>query len=206
MKKSIIEQVVEKPVEHRELHVEQTKIATIKVKIVGTSPLLQNALSERKIAKILGKGIGEPSKKNEPRDIKREVEEAKHKLPNGKIFIPAYAFKAGIVEMTPYFENVNKKMMAGVQVLPVQIPIKYKSEEINRDVGRNQYMGKKIPVVIFRPQFNDWSCELIIKFDESLISPDRIVALLKKAGLQDGVGDFRPQRGGLYGMYEVKTV
>ena len=79
------------------------------------------------------------------------------------------------------------------------IPIKFKNKTICvHNVGSNTK---------HTPQFNDWSCELSIRFDRNNISTEDLATLINYAGFYYGVGIWAPrcQSGGSYGMYKLAT-
>lgn len=48
-----------------------------------------------------------------------------------------------------------------------------------------------------------WQTTLTIRYNRNAISPDQIIQLFNLAGFHIGVGDWRPQKDGSYGMFEV---
>ena len=54
-----------------------------------------------------------------------------------------------------------------------------------------------------RPIIHEWACELEFEYDEELVSPELIGQLLTAAGMRVGVGNFRPEKSGRFGRFEV---
>lgn len=176
----------------------------LKIKVVGDSPLLMHKFSDASKSKIMDKQTG-GAKVRGTRNVSNDIEEAIHKTPDGKVGFPASAFKRAIVESSPYFKQVglNKKLVKGqVHILGNILPIKFKDQVINEAPVRLPSGNADIR---YRPEFNDWSCELTIRFNETLISVEQIVNLLNYAGFCIGIGDWRMQCGGTYGMFHVET-
>jgi len=48
-----------------------------------------------------------------------------------------------------------------------------------------------------------WECEIRYQFDASLADPTNYVQILVEAGTRIGVLDYRPQKGGIFGRFEV---
>ena len=82
------------------------------------------------------------------------------------------------------------------------IPIKFSEQVINKTMGRDSGV-KRSPRPIWRPEFRGWSCELLIRYNSSLISKEQVVNLLKLSGFHIGVGGWTPQHFGNYGMYII---
>lgn len=57
----------------------------------------------------------------------------------------------------------------------------------------------------FRPEFEDWSMKLTIRYDTKILSPSQIANLFNQAGFSVGLGEWRPERGGDHGMFEVAS-
>ena len=180
------------------------KAKTIKVKIVGDTPLLMNKFSDRSKEKILNKQTQKSSVRG-ARDTKMEVEQAIHRMPSGKIGFPASAFKKASVECAPYFPDLDKKLVKGaIHVIGGGnnlVEIKFKKQVVN-ETNVKIAMGRSAEIR-FRPEFQDWSCELFIRYNENLISAEQIINLLNYAGFQIGVGDWNPQHSGTFGMFHV---
>jgi hypothetical protein len=54
-----------------------------------------------------------------------------------------------------------------------------------------------------RPRFDCWSARFTIRVNEELLPPDFIHQLLVEGGQQIGVGDFRPEKGGPFGTFNL---
>lgn len=55
-----------------------------------------------------------------------------------------------------------------------------------------------------RGEFVDWIVDLKIEFNEAFISPQQIVNLFNHAGFGQGVGEYRAEKGGSWGTFEVE--
>jgi hypothetical protein len=62
----------------------------------------------------------------------------------------------------------------------------------------------KSPRKIMRNAFYDWSCELIIEYNQNNLSAEQIINVLNWAGFHIGVGAFRKERTGNFGAFKVK--
>ena len=188
-----------------EVTIQPIQVADFKLRIEGMSSLLSNKMSEETQKGLLDKQAGK-SKERKLRSeaiIKKEIEGKIHRLPNGKVGFPASGFKKSMVEAATgkLLPGVNGKLAKGsFFILGNLVPIKYKKQITNEAVTR---IGRNIPQVTFRPEFEDWCAELHIKYNASQITPQQIIALANLGGFHIGVGDWRPQCGGSYGMYRV---
>ena len=55
-------------------------------------------------------------------------------------------------------------------------------------------IGRNIPMVRFRPKWNQWSTEIIVEYDYSNINSDQVANLLAIAGHYVGVMEGRPEK------------
>lgn len=55
-----------------------------------------------------------------------------------------------------------------------------------------------------RPEFPEWSCEMELHYDDEQIQLDQVKEAFETAGKLIGIGDFRPECGGMYGRYRVE--
>lgn len=184
----------------------------LKVDVEGVSPLLMNRFYDEKRAELeeryeQGGRTKTKDTRRMARDVPEEIEKKLHKFSDGAVGFPASGFLKGMVEVAVYFDGMNKKrVMGAVRVIGSEknlVPIDYKDTTVNITWGRQSGINRA-PHTIYRPEFREWSCTLEISYDESLISPEEIVNLLNVAGEHMGIGDWRPQNMGSYGIYRVK--
>lgn len=188
-----------------EVKIESLNIGTLKVPIMGKTPLLMDRMSEETKKEILAKQTGiTKSGKKKVRDTGKETKDAVHITSTGKIGFPAAGFKRGMIECTSFVGDIkfSKKLIMGLRIINVEeglIPIKYKKQDVLvHNIGSNTKMT---------PQFHNWSCELEIHYDQNNLGSEDIIKLLDYAGFYVGIGAWRPKGGGggsgEYGMYEV---
>jgi len=56
-----------------------------------------------------------------------------------------------------------------------------------------------------RPRFDRWRLKFEIELDESIVNEDDFITALNNAGSLVGICDYRPEKGGKYGRFEVKV-
>lgn len=57
----------------------------------------------------------------------------------------------------------------------------------------------------YRGQVTEWSMKFQIDWNDGVLSPIQIINLLNIAGFSCGLGEWRPQKSGKNGMFEVKS-
>jgi len=54
-----------------------------------------------------------------------------------------------------------------------------------------------------RGEFKEWSADLEVQYNEDWISAEQIANLISLAGFSVGVGEWRPEKNGQYGTFEI---
>jgi hypothetical protein len=83
------------------------EIKTYVLRLVGDSPLMTHAWSEKAKKQMRDKQTGEAQQKKEPKSPQRDYEEAKYILPNGSCGIPAIAFKLAAVAAARQLDGIT---------------------------------------------------------------------------------------------------
>jgi len=58
----------------------------------------------------------------------------------------------------------------------------------------------------FRPDFSEWSCNVVVQYDETVLKLNHVVELMRRAGFGVGIGEWRPEKGGQWGSFDVASV
>jgi len=186
---------------------EPVQIKDFNLELEGTTSLLIHKFSDAAKRDMVNKQTGK-TKEKKLRDIKQEVKDSIYYLSDGNVGFPASGFKKAIVEVAPYMDTMDKKKVKGsMYVIGTEndlVPIKFKKQVVNEATVKLSGRGN-VTMVRYRPEFQKWKCSLNIKYNASQITPDQIVNLTNLAGFHIGVGDWRPQCSGTYGMFRVKA-
>lgn len=59
-------------------------------------------------------------------------------------------------------------------------------------------------IVRVRPQFPTWSVNVPVEYSEDVLSREDVIRIADRAGRFVGVGDWRPQTGGMFGTFKVE--
>ena len=55
----------------------------------------------------------------------------------------------------------------------------------------------------FRPEFRNWKAKLLIRYDADRVTVEQVANLLNHGGQTVGVGEWRPEKNGTFGMFQV---
>lgn len=134
----------------------------------------------------------------------------------GRDCIPGRWIKAAIVTATKF---TNRKISAGivlgtVYVVEDLVPIvgtpwrcRHESPGIPGDVVRVQRSGSPIknPDVRYRPEYEKWSLSFHVEYEPKLISLGSLVYLIRRAGANVGLCEWRPEKRGTHGRFDLVT-
>ncbi len=190
----------------------------IKVKITGTSPLLMHSERLSNPFDPLTKEQKKLSSKRKKTEEDHE-EMAKNEWTGGLYhdkeigpYIPARMLKAAIRDGAKLSRG-GKKISRAVQVLENRLPLQYKGPRTVKklwDDGRfmdiRSVVVQRSRLMRCRPVFHEWSVEATLMFMADQIDKADLVANLETAGLLIGMGDFRPDKGGDFGRFDVEVV
>lgn len=175
----------------------------IEVEIVGRTSLLVKRFDEKTQNDIAEKQGGTASRTKAPRNPAEECERARIKNEKGQDCVRAIWFKKGVAAMGGYFGIPRGSIDQAVYIAGDLIPIKSAKPVMNTARVRVGQGGMAKTSLAYRPEFQGWSCKLRIGFDASVLTAHQVITLLAHAGAKNGVGEWRPQKGGDYGRFDV---
>lgn len=189
------------------------------ITIIGDTPLIMNAFSEKARRMILDKQQQKAKKpkeaKNEweclinslnwltekPKEYTKEVFEKAIKT--ARFGFPSIGVKAAAIAAAYRADLIkNKVCMQGA----FHIPTEY--VEIKGDLTMREDMVK-IPMggadVVFRGEFKNWYSTFTVTYNANRISLEQLIQLINLGGYEVGIGDWRVEKGGNHGMFHVAT-
>lgn len=179
------------------------KLATIRLRLIGDSPLLCNKWSEKAIQMMLDKQMKKAKGGKEAKDPDQCFRDSLYRLGDGYGF-PAIAFKACAVDACSFVDGMTKVEARGafhVNLGQELVPITGKPEKHQAMVR----VGMGVADIRFRGIFPKWSAEIEVKYNECALSAEQITNLFNIAGFAIGVGEHRPQKDGQNGMFHVAS-
>lgn len=178
-------------------------IQRLKMRLVGDSALICNRWSEKAKKMILDKQMKKAKSAKEAKDPKRDFKESLYKMKGGNGYgFPAIGFKNAAVSACSHIDGITKVLARGAfHVVGELIKIEGKPT-MREDMVR---VGMGIADIRFRGEFQEWEAVVEIRYNANVLSADQIVNLFNTAGFAIGVGEWRPEKDGSYGMFHVAT-
>lgn len=208
------------------LEIPEIKIREANITIVGDSPLLIHKFSEKAKAEILNKQM-KKAKSSKPAkvpfldfmqslhwitpmpDIEGKTEEELVKIfdeevkKGAKFGFPTTGIKQSAISAS-YRGGLAKNKVS----LQGAFHIKGELTEIQGQLKmREDYC--KIPMggadIVYRGEFaTGWKSTFTVVFDEGAISLEQIVQMINYGGFSVGIGDWRIEKGGNFGMFHCE--
>lgn len=183
------------------IRIEPMDIRLVEITLVGDSPLITHAWSEKARRMMLEKQMKAAKQPKEARDPQEEYESAKYRLPDGGYGFPANAFKAAAVNACTYVDGLTKVAARGAfHIVGDMVRIEADEPVMRSDMVR---IGMGTADTRFRPEFSNWRAKLTIRLNVRVLSPEQLVNLFDIAGFGVGIGEWRPQTEGSFGMFHV---
>lgn len=180
------------------------------VEVKGTAPLIVHAWSQKAKQMMLDAQQGKKNPK-QLKDPQADFESSRYRFADGSgDGFPIMGFKAATVKGGGRIFGKAVKMTELRQTftfLPdgmgddgMQLARLIASEPVMReDMVR---VGMGTADIRYRAEYRDWSAILRVQFIPSVIDLGSVVALID-AGGSNGVGEWRPEKNGSFGTYEV---
>lgn len=177
-------------------------IQTMEIVLIGDSPLISHKWSEKSMKMMLDKQQKKARGGKEAKDLDRDFKESIYRLPGNEPAFPAIAFKAAAVTACTSVDGMTK-VQARQAFHIVGDLIEIDGDPTMRvDMVR---VGMGTADIRARAEFKKWSVTLNVRYNTSTLSPSQIINLFNIAGFGVGVGEWRPEKDGSFGMFHVAT-
>lgn len=192
---------------------------TIKVTLVGTSPLMQARFSAKAKQAMMDKmaagSTANKGKKREARDFDEDFKQAMHISDDGWIGHPAAAirnacidacrmagFKMTHARMSVFCEADGNDKVDGLPLVKLDADAPERVEMATRN-------ETGVCDIRIRPMWRQWKMPVRIRFDADQFTVGDVINLLARAGEQVGIGEGRPfskKSNGLgFGLFAVES-
>ena len=173
--------------------------------IVGDSPLICHAWSEKAKKSIRDKQQKKAATKKETRDPEAEFKSSLYPMPDGHGFgFPAVAFKSAAVDACSHVDGITKVVARGAfHINEALLKIEGDEPTMREDMVR---LAMGVADLRFRGEFKQWKVTIPLRYNASVISTEQIVNLFNTGGFAVGIGEMRPARNGSFGMFHVEEV
>jgi hypothetical protein len=185
-------------------------VAVIRYRITGISPLLMDNAASMLTPKPVGaraKAIPTPE---------TEAESGAYRLPDGALYFPTLAFRQALIDAGTG-RRIGKRgatsVLSGTVFLPDGVGLETPlvdpdtSEPLHNyvvDIQRAVIRTTKAGVARARPRLDRWAADIGFEYDDSFFPGELLTEVFTLAGTTIGVGNYRPQKRGIFGRFQVK--
>lgn len=191
----------------------EIKISTFSLKLVGDSPLIVHAWSEKAKRMMLEKQMKKATTGKEAKDPERDFFNSLYWLSekpenptmedvlHARFGFPVVGFKAAAIDAGYQQGILAKKTTArGAFHILGEFAEIDGTPIMREDMVR---VGMGTADIRYRGEFPTWSTTLMIRYNPTAMSIEQIVNLFNIGGFANGVGEWRPGKDGSYGMFHV---
>lgn len=190
------------PIMSVKMELPKLQIGTIKIRIVGDSPLICHRWSEKAKKQILDKQMGVATAGREHKNPEQDVHDSLYHLDGGGYGFPTIGFKNAAVTACTSLGKSITKVQARQAFHVVGELVTIEGEPTPReDMVR---VGQGTADIRFRGEFKQWACTLTVRYNTRVLSAEQICNLFNTAGFAVGVGEWRAEKDGSYGLFHVE--
>lgn len=193
-------------------------IQLMEVTVIGDSPLIVHAWSEKAKREMLDKQMKKAKGAKEAKDPKADFDASLYRLADGGHGFPSIGFKAAAVTAGTSVAGLTKiAARQAFHILGEDVDVKGAFDgtsarnNLVRIVGKLSMREDMVRVGMgtadlrYRGEFADWHARLLVRYNANVLSESQILNLINVAGFAVGVGEWRPERDGMSGMFHVAT-
>lgn len=194
-------------------------IRLMEVTLVGDSPLIVHAWSEKAKREMLGKQMKQATGAKLAKDPKADFESSLYRLADGGYGFPSIGFKAAAVTACTSVAGITKvAARQAFHILGEDVDVKgaFEGTKARHNLVRVEggapsmredtvRVGMGTADLRYRGEFADWHAKILVRFNANVLSESQILNIINVAGFAVGVGEWRPERDGMSGMFHVAT-
>lgn len=176
-------------------------IRTIDIRLIGDSELICHRWSEKAVKEMLAKQMGTATAGKEPKNPQKDYEDSLYKHPDGGYGFPSIAFKNAAVSACTSLGKSVTKVQARQAFHVVGELVKIEGEpHMREDMVR---IGQGTADIRYRGAFAEWSTTVRVRYNARVLTDEQVVNLFNTAGFAVGIGEWRSERDGQFGLFHV---
>lgn len=185
------------------IEIEKFEMTTTTFKVIGLTSLICNRVPDEVRANLPGSGIPKNLHKRYLPTSEEQFQNSLYPInqKKGIYGFPAIGFKLAAVRAA---KLVGIPMTDARQLFHIVADHDDLSVIDGTPTSRSDVVRVSNSAVIHhRGEFVNWSANLTIRHNETIFSRSHLISLFDMAGATVGVGDWRPEKSGTHGTFEV---
>lgn len=144
---------------------------------------------------------------------RERAEQAAYRNDDGTLYAPSTWFFRSMIEVGAYHKQKGSRkslkyiIPAAIVVTADTIPLLDLDDKPIKDFEVDArpvvIPSTKGRIMAYRPRIEVWQAEIPMEVDTTIIGVDTAHQLLEDAGRKQGVGDFRPEKKGPFGRFQI---
>ncbi len=182
------------------IEIPELMIRTIRLTLVGDSPLIVHKWSEKAKRQMLDKQMKRATSGKEAKNPEQDFKDSLYMYPGGGYGFPTIGIKACAVSACSQIDGITKVDARAAFHIDGEL-VKIEGEPIMReDMVR---VGMGTADLRYRGEFTNWKTTFNLKFNERVLSAEQIANIFNVGGFGVGIGEWRPQKNGSMGRFHV---
>lgn len=191
----------------------QMAIRSLAVRLIGDSPLICHAWSHKAKQQMLDKQMKKAKEAKQAKEPFRDFCESLYwmdRMPespsesdvaSGRFGFPVVAFKSAAVDACSHIAGITKVEARGAfHIAGDLVRIEAPAPTMREDMVR---IAMGTADIRHRAEFATWAVTLPVRYNAAVLSDEQITHLFNTGGFAIGVGEWRPQKDGSFGMFHV---
>jgi hypothetical protein len=195
--------------EEAQLEIQEIKIDEVTMNFLGTSPMIMNRFAAKAWRELLfpsirqnRAGLEQSLKHDPPAEFRGALYVNRDLKEKTLIHVPSGAFHGALSAVALDIPGTAKaKIERLTKIVELQVNL-YGTPEIYCAMVRNSDQNRT-PDVRTRPIFPEWCGTITFRYIRGILTERTVVNLFGAAGKIVGIGDWRGQKGGPFGAYDV---
>lgn len=198
----------------------KAKFSGFKVWLVGDTPIITHAWSEKAKREMLSKQVKATKPGKEARDPQADFVSSLYEMGDGVYGFPATGVKNCILSaahkdkgiarsgvMSALWINADmvrvRPALAGAVCDMPLIRIFGSDPEMREDMVKIGSGLNKTANLAYRAQFKIWAMRISGRFNPTVLTPEALAFLIHESGLASGLGEWRNERKGMFGAFHM---
>lgn len=198
----------------------KTKFKTFRVWLVGDTPIITHAWSEKAKREMLQKQVKATKAGKEARDPQADFVSSLYEMTEGVFGFPATGVKNCILAAAHKDKGIARSgVMAAlwidaemVRVRPALagavcdmplIRIWGSAPEMREDMVKIGAGMNKTANLAYRAQFTIWAMRVTGRFNPTTLNEEALAFLIQESGFSSGLGEWRNERKGMFGAFHM---